>query len=180
MGPLGDKDQEALATYKMAKRRAGQKRGHGFPNVSGDKVQGGRYTLIGFNRRAGWRNRCYRRHSEYHLAPRCTWRDSSVRDRSPPFQERSEARRPSCSASSMEPRFRPRRRRIWTARRPRVYVNNHFRPRWMWGVCSWPRMRIAWWCWIRGPRPIWYALVGLRAIIALSANRTLSVRRWPS
>ena len=31
-------------------------------------------------------------------------------------------------------RFRPRRRIMWTARRPRVNAYSHARPRWMWGT----------------------------------------------
>ena len=65
---------------------------------------------------------------------------------------------------SWRPWFRPRKRNIWTVRRPRMTAGNHSRPRWMRGDYAWSRMRIEWRCWIQAPRPMWYTFVGLRTI----------------
>ena len=52
----------------------GQKTGGGAPKRSSDKARGNGEMLNGFNRRTGLRNRRYKCDSEYHLAPKCSWR----------------------------------------------------------------------------------------------------------
>ena len=66
-GPLGgDGDQDACVTYRKAKKKeVGRERRDGAPKVSGDKVKRGGQILNGPNLRAGLRNRCYRRDSEF-------------------------------------------------------------------------------------------------------------------
>ena len=104
--PVGDRRQEARATYKKAtKQWAGQRREDGLSRISGDKAKGDRRNLNGFNCRAGIGNRRYRRDSEDHLAPKCPWRDTPKRSRSPPSLGGSQARKPSYSAMSAEAPF---------------------------------------------------------------------------
>ena len=92
-GPLvREKEQEACAPNKQANEQTSGE----------DKVWGDGQTLNGFNRRTGFRDRWYRCDSEYRLAPKCPWRDTPREDRSPPFQERGKARKPSYSTISME------------------------------------------------------------------------------
>ena len=100
---VGDKDNEARATYKRAKKQGvDHRRKDGFLSVSGHKVKGGVRTLNGFNRRAGMRDRCYRCDIEYHSAPKSPWQDTPRGSRSPRFQWRSKVRKPSFRAFAME------------------------------------------------------------------------------
>ena len=59
-------------------------------------------TLNGFSRGAGARNRCYRRDSEYHLAPKRPRRGAPRGACSPATQERDKACRPTYSPMSMD------------------------------------------------------------------------------
>ena len=65
-------------------------------------MRGDGQTLNGLNRRAGMRDRRYRRDSEYRLAPKCPWRGTPRDDGSPAIQERRKARWPPYSAISMK------------------------------------------------------------------------------
>ena len=77
MGPMGDdRDQGVCVTYERAKRcGVGRKRTDVSLNVSGDTVKGGCQAFDGLNRRTGLRNRRYKWDSEYHVAPKCPWRE---------------------------------------------------------------------------------------------------------
>ena len=55
-------------------------------------------TFNGFNRRTGVRNRCYRCDGEYHLAPKCPWRDVPRSELGSVAPEHGKARNPSYSA----------------------------------------------------------------------------------
>ena len=108
-GPwVNDKDKGTCVTNKKAKGQGvGQKRKDGLPRgvrdkVRRDKVRGDGQTLNGFNCRTGLRDRCYRRHSEYLLAPKCPWRDTPKGDWSPPSQEQGKASQPSYTANLMQ------------------------------------------------------------------------------
>ena len=65
-------------------------------------MQGGGQTLNGFNRKTVLRNRCYRRNSEYHLAPRCPWRDTLRRGGGSFSQERDRSQRPPYFSTSSD------------------------------------------------------------------------------
>ena len=132
--PVGDRRREARATYKKAaKQWAGQRREDGLSGTSGDKVKGDRRNLNEFKCRARIGNRRYRRDSKNHLAPKCPWRDTPERARSPPFLGRGQARKQSYSAMSAEAPFSPGGRNVWTVRRPGVNVDSYSRPHWMRG-----------------------------------------------
>ena len=64
-------------TEKRSKKDgAGKNKRDGALKRGGDKVRGAGQTLDGRNRRAGKRDRCYLRDSEYHLSPECPWWDT--------------------------------------------------------------------------------------------------------
>ena len=63
------------------------------------------------------------------------------------------------------PLLRPRERGIQGKPQLRVNVGSLSPRRLVWGACFWSRKRIAWWCWIREPRPTLRVSVGWHAII---------------
>ena len=98
-----DGNLDSLVAYRKAKKqRVGKKKKEGAPEKGGDKVKGGGQTLGGFYRKTGLRNKCYRRDSEYHLVPRCPWRDTPRGDGCPISPERTRLQRPSYASTSME------------------------------------------------------------------------------
>ena len=67
-------------------------------------MKGDGRTLDGFNRRPDQRNRRYGCDSEYHLAPKCPYRDTPRREGSPFSQVRDRAHIPLYSPVSTETR----------------------------------------------------------------------------
>ena len=102
-----DEDLDALAAYRGEKRGASKKKKDGSPKRGGDEAKRGGQRLNGFNRKTGLRSRSYWSESEYHLAPRCPWRDTPRGDGSSFPQGLDRAREPPFSSVSMEtPVFR--------------------------------------------------------------------------
>ena len=85
--------------------------------------------------------------------------------------EQGKARKP-----SFFPRFQRRhqfRQRRWTStgeERQIVTVSSLLRPPWMWVGYFWFQSRIAWWFWMRAPRPTLRVSVGLSATTAFWAG----------
>ena len=75
------------ATRKARKQGLGKTKGDSSLKAGGDKVKGDGQTSKASNRKTGRRKTCYRCDNEYHLPPRCPWRDVPRREVRPFSQE---------------------------------------------------------------------------------------------
>ena len=102
MSRASDEDLAASAAYRSEKQGAGKTKKGGLPKRGGGKVNVGGKALSGFNRKTGQRNRRYPCDGEYHLTPRCPWRDTPRGDGSSFPQGRDRAHKHSYSSTSIE------------------------------------------------------------------------------
>ena len=141
-------------------------------NKSGDKARGVRQTLNGFNRRTVLGNRRCKCYSEYHLAPKCPWRDVPRSDICPSSSENNKAPQRPHSTAPMEPiRLSSEGEKSQEGGGHAVKVRSPSRPPWMWKGCSHLRNQTASSCLTRALRPLWFASVGWGAKTAFYRRR---------
>ena len=160
-----DDDLDGLAAYiKKEKQAAWKTKKEGPPKQGARKVTGGGQTLNGFNRKTGLRSKCYRRDSEYHLAPRCPRRDTPRWEGRLFSPERARSQRPSYSSISTETPASPQKAESARGRETGGKCEQSFVTTVGAGDAFVAPQGAAWWRWAPAQRPTLYVSVGWRAV----------------